>query len=120
MRADRERGSAGASTGSSALTTSIEADAPVALCGQVVAKKGSPSSWPRPISTSSDPGHQEIIARNNFRPRGAIFRKNAQRFAPIKLFSVDQLLGGWPKVSKTHGFADGALYDQIMAGIKGR
>ena len=52
------------------------------------------------------------------RPRDpAIFKKNAARFANIKLFTVDQALGGWAKVSKTH-FADGGTYDQVMAGIK--
>ncbi len=99
-------------------TTSVEADAPVALVDKVVAKKGSQQLAKAYLDFLWSPEAQEIIARNNFRPRdAAIFKKNAQRFAPIKLFSVDQLLGGWPKVSKTH-FADGALYDQIMAGIK--
>ena len=61
---------------------------------------------------------QEIIAKNNFRPRDtAVLKKNAARFANIKLFTVDQSLGGWAKVSKTH-FADGGTYDQVMAGIK--
>ena len=64
------------------------------------------------------PEGQEIIAKNNFRPRDpAIFKKHAQRFANIKLFTVDQTLGGWAKVSKTH-FADGGSFDQVMAGIK--
>ena len=39
------------------------------------------------------------------------------RFANIKLFTVDKTLGGWDKVGKVH-FADGGIYDQIVAGIK--
>ncbi|MEO3692244.1 sulfate ABC transporter substrate-binding protein [Roseateles paludis] len=99
-------------------TTSVEADAPVALVDKVVAKKGSQQLAKAYLDFLWSPEAQEIIARNNFRPRdAAALKKHAHRFAPIKLFSVDQTLGGWPKVSKTH-FADGALYDQIMAGIK--
>ena len=45
------------------------------------------------------------------------FDFSAQRFANIKLFTVDQTLGGWAKVSKTH-FADGGTFDQVMASIK--
>ncbi len=99
-------------------STSVEADAPVALVDKVVAKKGSAALAKAYLDFLWTPEAQEIIARNNFRPRdAAALKKHAQRFAPIKLFSVDQLLGGWPKVSKTH-FADGALYDQIMGSIK--
>ena len=94
---------------------SIEADAPVAVVDKVVAKKGTAALAKAYLDFLWTPEAQEIIAQNNFRPRDpAIFKKHEKRFAPIKLFSVDQTLGGWAKVSKTH-FADGGTYDQIMA-----
>lgn len=97
---------------------SIEADAPVAVVDKVVAKKGSAALAKAYLDFLWTPEAQEIIARNNFRPRdAAVFKRHADRFAPIKLFSVDQQLGGWAKVGKTH-FADGGQYDQIMAAIK--
>ena len=97
---------------------SIETDAPVAIVDKVAAKKGTTALAKAYLDFHWSPEGQEIIARNNFRPRDpAVFKKHAQRFANIKLFSVDQTLGGWPKVSKTH-FADGGTFDQIMASIK--
>jgi sulfate transport system substrate-binding protein len=97
---------------------SIETDAPVAIVDKVVAKKGTAALAKAYLDFHWSPEGQEIIARNNFRPRDpAVFKKHQQRFANIKLFSVDQTLGGWAKVSKTH-FADGGTFDQVMASIK--
>jgi sulfate transport system substrate-binding protein len=97
---------------------SIETDAPVALVDKVNAKKGTAALAKAYLDFHWSPEGQEIIAKNNFRPRDpAVFKKHAQRFANIKLFTVDQTLGGWAKVSKTH-FADGGTFDQVMAGIK--
>lgn len=97
---------------------SIETDAPVALVDKVAAKKGTAALAKAYLDFHWTPEAQEIIAKNNFRPRDpAIFKKHQQRFANIKLFTVDQTLGGWAKVSKQH-FADGGSFDQVMAGIK--
>jgi sulfate/thiosulfate transport system substrate-binding protein len=101
-----------------APSVSIEAEAPVALVDKVAAKKGSTALAKAYLDFLFTPEAQEIIAKNNFRPRDpAVFKRHAQRYADIKLFSVDQLLGGWPKVSKTH-FADGGTYDQIVSTLK--
>jgi len=99
-------------------SVSIEAEAPIAVVDKVTAKKGTAALAKAYLDFLFTPEAQEIIAKNNMRPRdAAVFKRNEQRFAPIKLFSVDQLLGGWAKVSKTH-FADGGQYDQIVAAIK--
>lgn len=97
---------------------SIETDAPVAIVDKVAAKKGTAALAKAYLDFHWSPEAQEIIARNNFRPRDpAIFKKHQQRFANVKLFTVDQTLGGWAKVSKQH-FADGGSFDQVMASIK--
>ncbi len=97
---------------------SIETDAPVALVDKVAAKKGTAALAKAYLDFHWSPEAQEIIAKNNFRPRDpAVFKKHAQRFANIKLFTVDKALGGWDKVSKTH-FADGGTFDQVMGNIK--
>ncbi len=99
-------------------TWSIEAEAPVALVDKVTAKRGSAVLAKAYLDFLWSPEAQEIIAKNNFRPRdAATFKRHAQRYAPTQLFTVDKVFGGWAKVSKTH-FADGAMYDQIQAGIK--
>lgn len=99
-------------------SVSIETEAPVALVDKVAAKKGTAALAKAYLDFHWSPQAQEIIAQNNFRPRDpAIFKKHQQRFADIKLFTVDQTLGGWAKVSKQH-FADGGTFDQVMASIK--
>ncbi len=99
-------------------SVSIETDAPVAVVDKVAAKKGTAALAKAYVDFHWTPEAQEIIAKNNFRPRDpAIFKKHQQRFANIKLFSVEKTLGGWDKVGKAH-FADGGIYDQIVAGIK--
>ncbi len=99
-------------------SVSIETEAPVALVDKVATKKGNAALAKAYLDFHWSPEAQEIIAKNNFRPRDpAVFKKHAARFANIKLFTVEQTLGGWAKVSKTH-FADGGTYDQIVAGIK--
>ena len=91
---------------------------PNAAANVNAAKKGTADLAKAYLDFLFTPAGQEIIARHNFRPRdAAVFKREEKRFAPIKLFSVDQLLGGWAKVSKIH-FADGGQYDHIVAGIK--
>ncbi|MEQ1602047.1 MAG: sulfate ABC transporter substrate-binding protein [Methylophilaceae bacterium] len=56
---------------------------------------------------------QEIAARHHLRPRlESVFAKHKADFKAIKLFTIDEVFGGWPKAQKTH-FADGGYFDQI-------
>lgn len=59
------------------------------------------------------PEGQDVIARNYYRPRDpAVLTKYASQFPTIKLFTIDQLLGGWGNVQKQF-FGDGGVFDQI-------
>jgi len=59
------------------------------------------------------PTGQEIVARNFYRPTDPqVAVKYAKQFASIKLFTVDELFGGWQQAQKTH-FNDGGVFDQI-------
>jgi sulfate transport system substrate-binding protein len=40
--------------------------------------------------------------------------RSAKDFKAIKLFTVDEVFGGWTKAQNTH-FADGGVFDQIYA-----
>jgi ABC-type sulfate transport system substrate-binding protein len=56
---------------------------------------------------------QEIIARNYYRPRNKkILAKYAKQFPKVKLFTINQVFGGWKKAHAAY-FADGAVFDQI-------
>jgi sulfate transport system substrate-binding protein len=94
---------------------SIEAAAPVAVVQKVVAKRGSQKVAKAYLDFLYTPAAQEIIAKHNFRPRDpAVLKKHAAKYPAIRTFTVEQKLGGWAAVQKAH-FADGALYDQILA-----
>ena len=92
---------------------SIDASAPVAEVQSVTRKRGTEKVAQAYLNFLFSPEAQEIIARHNFRPRDpAVLQKYAANFPPIRTFTVEDRLGGWDAVRKTH-FADGALFDQI-------
>lgn len=93
---------------------SIEAAAPVAVVQKVAAKRGTQKVAKAYLDFLYTPAGQEIIAKHDFRPRDpAVLKKHAAKYPNIRTFTVEQKLGGWTAVQKTH-FADGALYDQII------
>lgn len=94
---------------------SIEAAAPVAIVQKVAAKRGSEKLAKAYLDFLFSSAGQEIIAKHDFRPRDpAVLKKLAAKYPAIRTFTVEQKLGGWAAVQKAH-FADGALYDQIVA-----
>lgn len=94
---------------------SIEAAAPVAVVQKVAAKRGTEKVARAYLDFLYTPAGQEIIAKHDFRPRDpAVLKKHAAKYPNIRTFTVEQKLGGWAAVQKAH-FADGALYDQIVA-----
>jgi sulfate transport system substrate-binding protein len=94
---------------------SIEAAAPVAVVQKVAAKRGTEKVAKAYLDFLYTPAGQEIIAKHDFRPRDpAVLKKHTAKYPNIRTFTVEQKLGGWAAVQKAH-FADGALYDQIVA-----
>jgi sulfate transport system substrate-binding protein len=92
---------------------SIDAAPPVAVVEKVVDRRGTRKQATAYLEFLFSPAGQEIIAKHAFRPRDqAVLQKHAGRFPPIRTFSVEQMLGSWAEVQKTH-FADGGIYDQI-------
>lgn len=92
---------------------SILAEPPVALVDKAVDKHGT-----RKVAEAylqflySDEG-QEIIAKNYYRPTvEKEAKKYAAQFPKVKLFTIDELFGGWANAQKAH-FADGGNFDQI-------
>ena len=60
----------------------------------------------------SDQG-PELIAKNYYRPAvEKAGRKYAAQFPNIKLFTIDEVFGGWGSAQKKH-LADGGTFDQI-------
>jgi sulfate/thiosulfate transport system substrate-binding protein len=95
-------------------TYSIDADAPVAVVDKVVDKRNTRKQAHAYLEFLYSPEGQEIIAKHYLRPSNEqLLKKYGSRFKPIKIFSVEELFGGWAKAQKTH-FADGGVFDQIV------
>ena len=62
------------------------------------------------------PEGQDIIGKHYFRPRdAAALAKYKAQFAPVKLFTLNELFGNWDKAQETH-FSNDGTFDQIKAG----
>jgi ABC-type sulfate transport system substrate-binding protein len=65
------------------------------------------------------PKAQEIIAKHHYRPfKPEYARKEDLALLPsLKLFTIDDVFGGWAKVQKEH-FDNGGIFDGILAKAK--
>ena len=94
---------------------SILAEPPVALVDRNVDRKGTRTVALAYLEFLYTPEAQELIARHYYRPTDkAVAQKYAKQFPAVKLFTIDEMFGGWAKAQATH-FADGGVFDQIYA-----
>lgn len=94
-------------------SVSILAEPPVAIVDKFVDKHGTRAAAEAYVQYLYSNEGQELAAKHHYRPRSAdVAAKHAVDFATIKLFTVDEVFGGWTKAQKTH-FADGGVFDQI-------
>jgi len=94
---------------------SILAEPPVAVVDKVVDRRGTRAVAEAYLQYLYTPEAQQIIAKNHYRPRDPEVWKAVQKgFSPVKLFTIDDVFGGWTKAQNTH-FADGGVFDKIFA-----
>jgi sulfate/thiosulfate-binding protein len=94
-------------------SVSILAEPPVAVVDKVVDRRGTRALAEAYLQYLYSPEGQEIAAKRHYRPRDQnVAARFAGSFAKVKLFSIDEVFGGWQKAQKTH-FADGGIFDQI-------
>ena len=91
-------------------SVSILAEPPVTIVDKNVDKHGTRAVAEAYLKFLYAPEGQAIAAKNHYRPRSAV--AGGQVFPKIKLFTIDQVFGGWQKAQATH-FADGGIFDQI-------
>ena len=92
---------------------SILAEPPVAVVDTVVDRRGTRQIAEAYLRYLYSPPGQEIAARHYFRPRDAqVQEKYREQFAPLELFTVDQVFGGWTAAHDKH-FADGGEFDKL-------
>jgi sulfate transport system substrate-binding protein len=96
-------------------SVSILAEPPVALVDAVVDRRGTRGVAEAYLEYLYSPEGQDLAARNHFRPRdGAVVAKHAAQFPAVRLFTIDDVFGGWREAQTTH-FNDGGIYDRIFS-----
>jgi sulfate transport system substrate-binding protein len=92
---------------------SILAEPPVAVVDKIVDKRGTRLLAQEYLKYLYTADGQAIAAKNYYRPRNkAVAAKYSSVFPNLKLFTIDEVFGGWKQAQKTH-FADGGSFDQI-------
>ena len=92
---------------------SILAEPPVSVIDKVVDKHGTRQVAQAYLEFLYTEEGQELAARHYYRPRlKSVAAKYGAQFPKIKLFTIDEVFGGWRKAQKTH-FSDGGVFDQI-------
>jgi sulfate transport system substrate-binding protein len=98
-----------------APSISILAEPPVTVVDKVVDKRGTRKVAEAYLNYLYTPEGQDIAGKHFYRPRDAkAVEKYKAQFSPVKLFTIDEVFGGWAKAQKTH-FDDGGIFDQIYS-----
>lgn len=93
---------------------SILAEPPVAVVDKVAKKHGTEALAKAYLEFLYSDEGQEIAARNFYRPRNEkVAAKYGEKFAKVKLVTIDESFGGWQKAQKTH-FNEGGVFDEIV------
>ena len=97
-------------------SVSILAEPPVALVKGNADKKGTAKVAQAYLDYLYSPVGQQIAAANYYRPvkpELVTNKADLNRFPNVKLFTIDEVFGGWQKAQKAH-FEDGGVFDQIF------
>ncbi|HVM32729.1 MAG TPA: hypothetical protein VMU88_06310, partial [bacterium] len=94
-------------------SVSILAEPPVAWVDKNTEKHGTADVAKEYLKHLYSHEGQEIIAHNYWRPRDKkVLAEHASQFPAVKLFTINQVYGGWAKAQPAY-FADGGVFDQI-------
>lgn len=97
---------------------SILAEPPVAVVDKVVDKKRTRKVAEEYLKYLYTPEGQEIAAKNYYRPRDKkVAAKYAKNFPKVRLFTIDELFGGWRAAQKKH-FDDNGVFDKLYGAGK--
>ena len=97
---------------------SILAEPPVAVVDKIADKHGTREVATAYLKGLYTPEAQELIAKHHYRPTDrAVLERHAKDFPKVQVVTAKGL-GGWQLLHKEH-FADGALFDQVLAKAKG-
>jgi len=92
-------------------SVSILAEPPVAVVDKVAKRRGTTRVAEEYLQFLYSDTGQQLAAKHYFRPRKEGIASGVS-FAQVKLFTIDEVFGGWQKAHITH-FAEGGTFDQI-------
>ncbi|CFR28822.1 sulfate ABC transporter substrate-binding protein [Yersinia frederiksenii] len=94
-------------------SVSILAEPTVSVVDKVVDKRGTRDVADAYLKYLYSPEGQTIAAKNYYRPRDpAVAAKFSNEFPKLKLFTIDDVFGGWTQAQQVH-FATGGVFDEI-------
>ncbi len=93
---------------------SILAEPPVAVVDKVTEKRGTTKAAQAYLEYLYSPVGQSLAAKHHFRPSDTkgVPPAALEPFPKLKLFTIDQVFGGWRNAQKRH-FEDGGVFDSI-------
>ncbi|HEY0214073.1 MAG TPA: sulfate ABC transporter substrate-binding protein [Paenirhodobacter sp.] len=95
-------------------SNSVLAEFPVAVVEENAKKKGTEDVSKAYLTFLYEPAGQEILAQNFYRVHDAgVVATHAAEFPQTKLFTVEEVFGGWDKVQAEH-FAEGGILDKLF------
>ena len=93
---------------------SVKAEPPVAVVDKMVDRRGTRDIAEEYVKFMYEPEAQELIAKRHYRPSSEeVLTKYKDVFPETKLFTIDEIFGGWPKTQKEH-FDDGGYFDKML------
>ncbi len=94
-------------------TISILAEPSVSVVDKVVDKRGTRKVAEEYLNYLYSPEGQDIAGKHYYRPRDEkVAEKYKAQFSNVKLFTIDEVFGGWTAAQEVH-FKDGGIFDQI-------
>ncbi len=95
-------------------SSTIRAEPPVAVVDRNAKRRKTEAAAAAYLNFLYTPTAQEIVAKHHFRPQDkSVGEKYKSKFPDVKLFTVEEVFGGWAKAHKAH-FADGGTFDRIQ------
>ena len=94
-------------------SVSILAEPPVAVIDRNVDRRGTREVAEAYLQFLYTKEGQELVAKHHYRPRDEeVLARYADKFGEVKMFTIDDVFGGWQKAQDEH-FGDGGIFDQI-------
>jgi sulfate/thiosulfate transport system substrate-binding protein len=94
-------------------SVSILAEPTVALIDGIVDRRNTRAVAEAYLDFLYSPTGQALAARHHYRPRAPeALARYAERFPELRVFTIDEVFGGWRSAQATH-FDEGGVFDQI-------